>query len=107
MCIRDRCKEVYLADLLGLFLKHADELFADDLALALRLGDALQPVSYTHLDVYKRQSLLGLHALDAVAKVLSPPECFASGGNYNRSLIQIIPQAFCTAGMPQLAQRCV
>ena len=36
------CKEVYLADLLGFFLEHADELFADDLALALRLGDALQ-----------------------------------------------------------------
>ena len=36
------CKEVHLADLLGLFLEHADELFADDLALALRLGDALQ-----------------------------------------------------------------
>ena len=35
-------KEVHSADLLGLLLKHADEFLADDLALALRLGDAGQ-----------------------------------------------------------------
>ena len=34
MCIRD--------SLLGLFLEHADKLFADDLALLLGVGDALQ-----------------------------------------------------------------
>jgi len=36
------CKEIDLADLLCLFLKDADELLADDLALALRLGDTGQ-----------------------------------------------------------------
>ena len=36
------CKEIDLADLLRLFLKDADELLADDLALALRLGDTGQ-----------------------------------------------------------------
>ena len=36
------CQEIHLADLLGLLFKHTDELFADDLALALRLGDTSQ-----------------------------------------------------------------
>ena len=36
------CQEVDLADLLGLLLKDADELLADDLALLLRLTDAGQ-----------------------------------------------------------------
>ena len=36
------CEEIDLADLLCLFLKDADELLADDLALALRLGDTGQ-----------------------------------------------------------------
>ncbi len=36
------CEEIDLADLLGLFLEDADELLADDLALALRLGDTGQ-----------------------------------------------------------------
>ncbi len=35
-------QKVDAADLLGLFLKDADELLADDLALLLRLGDARQ-----------------------------------------------------------------
>ena len=36
------CEEIDLADLLCLFLKDADELLTDDLALALRLGDTGQ-----------------------------------------------------------------
>ena len=36
------CQEIYLTDLLGLFLEHTDELLADDFPLALRLGDACQ-----------------------------------------------------------------
>ncbi len=36
------CEEIDFADLLGLLLEHPDELFADDLALPLRLGDTGQ-----------------------------------------------------------------
>ena len=36
------CEEIDLADLLGLLFEDADELLADDLALALRLGDTGQ-----------------------------------------------------------------
>ena len=39
---RTLCQKIYRADLLGLFLKHADKLLADDLAFALRLGDTGQ-----------------------------------------------------------------
>ncbi len=33
------CQKIHLADLLGLFFEHTDELVADDLALALGLGN--------------------------------------------------------------------
>ena len=46
-------KEIHLADLLGLFLEDADKLLADDLALALRLGDTGQ---------FAEIALAGVHA---------------------------------------------
>ena len=55
MCIRDRVEALVLADVLALV---EALVLADVLALveALVLADVLAPVSYTHLDVYKRQS---------------------------------------------------
>lgn len=40
-------EELHLAQLLRLFLEHADELFTDDLALSFGVGDALQLVKET------------------------------------------------------------
>ena len=60
MCIRDRRNLVLRHRRGGLFgfrLVRPDRLlFLDDLRFRLRLG--LLPVSYTHLDVYKRQELI-------------------------------------------------
>ena len=46
------CQEIHLADLLGLLFKHTDELFADDLALALRLGDTSQLCKVTFAGIH-------------------------------------------------------
>ena len=46
------CQEIHLADLLGLFLEDTDELLADDLALALRLGNACQLAKITLTSIH-------------------------------------------------------
>ena len=54
---RTLCQIVDRADLLALFLKDADELLADDLALGLRVGDVLEA---------RKEALLGVdtHEVD-------------------------------------------
>jgi hypothetical protein len=55
---------VDLADLLGLLLEDADELLADDLALALRLGDAGELVERKRSSALTRMKLMS-HLLKA------------------------------------------
>ena len=47
---------IHRPNLLRFFLEYPDKLLTNDLALGLRIRYA-RPVSYTHLDVYKRQSV--------------------------------------------------
>ena len=56
MCIRDRCKDHNNDDLRDVFceVEHAVKLVVTEYILRIISGN---PVSYTHLDVYKRQSV--------------------------------------------------
>ena len=66
-------KIIYLADLLALFLKDADELLADDLALVLRLLNAVESLEETLLGVDADEVYvpLGECFLNLVALVLA------------------------------------
>ena len=70
------CKEIHLADLAGFLLENADEFFADNLALPLRLGLAGQFDVETMLRIDAHEieikiSALTEHRLDLVALVLA------------------------------------
>ena len=64
---------VHGADLLALFLKDADELLADDLALRLRIGDVLQAREETlfRVDAHEVDVPILERGLDLVALVLA------------------------------------
>ncbi len=67
-------QELHLADLLGLSLEDADELLADDLALALRLGDTGELLQETVLGVdtaHVHVELAGHDLLHLVAFILA------------------------------------
>ena len=57
------CQKVYSTDLLGLVLKHTDELFANDFTLALRLGNTGQLAVKTFAGVHADKVDVELAAL--------------------------------------------
>ena len=65
-------EELHIRQLLGFFLKDADELRADDLALLLRIGDALERCeeALCRVDADKVDGRAAEGALDLVALVL-------------------------------------
>ena len=68
------CQKIHSADLLGLLLEHADELLADDLALALRLGYARQLRQKTGTGVnaaHIHMELMLHHLLHLIALILA------------------------------------
>ena len=68
MCIRDRAKFVGMDNFVRVFTR--DPVFWDSVVNTfIYVGGKLIPVSYTHLDVYKRQDLLyAAEALEGTAK---------------------------------------
>ena len=79
MCIRDREKAVALSKAQATLdekqaeLQTAKDKLATSSATLQRLTNAYnaaKPVSYTHLDVYKRQSYINLHGNETLYNML-------------------------------------
>ena len=91
MCIRDRCEGFDTRDQTGTVTEGAANIRQNDFGSLLFQLDiaALRPVSYTHLDVYKRQERDRLeHVIEDGEKQMRELEERIAIGDNRRALVE-------------------